>query len=119
MRCCVASIFEMPYEAVPHFAESGDCIAAMNDWLRAIGIPLRAFDFEYPESSTVEEFVESADLWWWIGVVRSALFKGTTHGVVMHGSDVAYDPTPIHPVRPYRFIGGIVFVATNPVVVIR
>lgn len=61
VKCCVASILELPYEAVPHFVayewlvvpratdgvasgqpEQVDYFTALNDWLRETGWALRA-----------------------------------------------------------------------------
>lgn len=66
VKCCVASVLELPYEAVPHFVagewlvapravngmvagppERVDWFTALNDWLRSAGWALHATNTSY------------------------------------------------------------------------
>lgn len=83
VKCCVASILELPYEAVPHFVagewlvapratdgviagppERVDWFTALNDWLRETGWALRASQTLYYKSPLPRGPVESVFDWY-------------------------------------------------------
>lgn len=51
---------------------------------------------------------------WWIASVISQNFEDSTHAVVMFNDQVAFDPSLKPPTAPYEFVGGEIFVATEP-----
>lgn len=51
---------------------------------------------------------------YWIASVISENFEDATHAIVMLGDQVAFDPSMKPRRTPYAFIGGSVFVATDP-----
>jgi hypothetical protein len=123
IRACIASIFELPIEEVPHFAESPrGWFRSLQDWLRPMGLVM-----EHDEHQPVDA-PPSYHYGWWMASVESENFEGGTHAVVMRGllnpgegmaHEVAHDPSP-HPRRtPYRFVGARYFVALDPAVIAR
>lgn len=126
-RACVASIFELPLDAVPHFGATdppSGWFTAVQEWLRPMGLVLDQRSHKEPS--------DSPKFWppgWWIASVESENFPGSTHAVVMHGYydqplgedwhiRVAHDPSP-HPRRtPYVFRGAYWFVARDPALVV-
>lgn len=122
-RACIASIFELRAEDVPHF------VANESRWFRDLLEWLR------PMSLTVEHAshapTDSPPYWpagWWIATVLSENFEGATHAVVMRGTfsggdenwmRVAHDPSP-HPRRtPYVFVGRYSFVTLDAAAIAR
>lgn len=51
---------------------------------------------------------------WWIASVISENYEDSTHAVVMFDDQVAFDPSTTPRRTPYEFIGGEIFVATDP-----
>lgn len=146
VKCCIASILELPYDDVPHFVarevkdasgKSLEWLSGVNHWLRERGYPLWLKAWRHHKTAAeVFELREQMGLqpgepmpatlmyraskhaeWcdgYWIATVISENFEDSTHAIVMHNDQVAFDPST-HPRRtPYEFIGGEVFVATNP-----
>jgi len=75
-RACVASILELPIEAVPHFMEmSGDWFEHFDDWLRKQGLFAMEVRLQEPPAC----FVSSHDVW----CILSAMGPhGVMHSVV-------------------------------------
>lgn len=146
VKCCIASILELPYEDVPHFVarEVRDAegkalwwFEGVNHWLRERGYPLRlhhwtnsltaAEVFARREAIGLQpgESMPALDMYrasphpdrhdgWWIASVISENFEQSTHAIVMNGDMVAFDPSATPRRTPYAFIGGNIFVATDP-----
>lgn len=126
LRACVASIFELPIEDVPHFAAAPSWFGAMHEWLRPMGLVVETKEYGGKSLDAPELYYSG----WWIASVESENFEGCTHAVVMRGlynskpddarwCDVAHDPSP-HPRRtPYRFRGARYFVAFDPALIAR
>jgi hypothetical protein len=142
-KCCVASILELPYEAVPHFVAAEWLVdpgtgveprktswhVAINDWLMREGWELRYHDRTYyknpaPKSVNGEDvpywdYLEKHEYpprrydTFWIASVLSANFRNGTHAIVMHGNEVVFDPSPRQRRVPYVFVGEGVFVPTD------
>lgn len=127
LRACVASIFELPIEQVPHFAAAEpNWFNAIQRWLRPMGLVL---DTEHhPPTDQPPRWT----MGWWIASVESENFPGQTHAVVMRGTmteygdgdaaswmDVAHDPSPNPRRTPYVFRGAYWFVALNPAAIAR
>jgi hypothetical protein len=123
LRACIASIFELPLEEVPHFVALGTgWHAALQNWLRPMGLVMQS----YPYRGAVD-----VPAWWpsgwWIASVESEVYPGGSHAVVMRGTEtiddvedwmaVAHDPSP-HPRRtPYKFREAKFFVALDPALI--
>ncbi len=146
VKCCIASIFELAYEDVPHFVarEVKDATGkalwwfeGVNYWLRERGYPLRlhhwtnnltaAEVFKRREDLGLEpgQSMPALDMYrvsphpdrhdgWWIASVISENFEQSTHAIVMCDGEVAFDPSTKPRRTPYQFIGGSIFVATDP-----
>lgn len=146
VKCCIASILELPYETVPHFvarevkdAEGNplEWLAGVNHWLRECGFPLWLDTWRhYKTAAEVFALREQMGLrpgesmpatlmyrareraerreGYWIATVISENFENSTHAIVMHDDQVAFDPS-LKPRRtPYEFVGGCVFIASDP-----
>lgn len=141
VKCCVASILELPYEDVPHFVNREvndadgkplDWYSGVNHWLRERGYPLWLHTWRHHKTST-EVFAErerrglqpgepmpaNANKFpdpiggYWIASVISENFEDSTHAIVMLNDQVAFDPSTRPRRTPYEFIGWGVFVATD------
>lgn len=102
VQSCLASIFEVPYEAAPVIWEPdsdthrADWLFVLNQWLRERGFGLQNFhrrEGDNPQRSPWH-FVG-----YWIGGVWSPRFTEPdgspgAHAVVMRGSDLVWDPNP-------------------------
>jgi hypothetical protein len=127
LRACVASIFELPIDQVPHFAEAESWFSAMCDWLRPMGLVVEIQSYG-GESRDLPKRYHSG---WWIASVESENIPGCTHAVVMRGMyndyagddgkwyEVAHDPSPHPRLTPYRFRAAYHFVALDPAVISR
>lgn len=98
LTACLSSIFEVPYEDVPLFCdqETGEPIRwwrkACDDWLAERG---------WAQLERVRQTDEGGDPmrcpWrfpgYWIAGVKSPRYDGS-HAVVMHRSELVWDPNP-------------------------
>lgn len=130
LKCCVASILELPYEEVPHFAAgewkkigtSGTgWLFDLNDWLETRGGLLSAsanYYYKYPERMTDEYVLEVRPRnWhatWWIGAVVPVRNAGYYHAVVMDGASVVHDPGLEKPRAAYEFLGEVLLLLSDP-----
>jgi hypothetical protein len=125
-RACVASIFELPLDEVPHFVEGPSWWRDFGRWVAEVLPGVRPCNTTYrkPEGEGAARrlvFDKSPDYpkesrpGYWIGCVMSENFgDDATHAVVMLDGEVAHDPSP-HPRRtPYEFVGGTWFAAADP-----
>lgn len=140
VKCCVASVLELAYEVVPHFVAcevliprlgsepyAADWYTGLNYWLRTNGWALQARHTSYYKNPIPREYSAELELYeqlerpklgrhagYWIASVVSENFEGSTHAVVMLDGEVAFDPSMLPRRTPYRFVGEMSFVATNP-----
>lgn len=143
LKACVASVLELPYEDVPHFAvgewklnpmtgekpKDVGWSSALNDWLLRGGWPLRVVALYYhrrdlpslPKGKTrayldhfeLSDYPRHSQPGYWIASVVSANIPGVTHAVVMLDHQVAFDPSPRQRRVPYAFLASYLFVATD------
>jgi hypothetical protein len=91
LKCCVASMFEKPYEEVPNFIEynNGDWLLAMRYYLEHLNL--------YPIMLKREEpFHQEVD---YIAIgksprARDELGLTYSHAVIMNGNKMIHDPHP-------------------------
>lgn len=141
VKCCVASLLELPYEDVPHFVAhevmipqpggepyASDWFTGLNYWLRTTGWALRAVHTSYHKNPLPREAASTFDWYepyerprltsphmgYWIASVISENFERSTHAVVMLDGDVVHDPSTKPRRTPYQFVSETHFVATNP-----
>lgn len=141
VKCCVASVLELPYDDVPHFVahevlvpdaagalQRVDWLTGLNHWLCTSGWALRATQTTYYKSPLPRRVESEFDLYdpydsprswsagqgYWIASVISENFERRTHAVVMLDGAVAFDPSPRPRRTPYQFVGETHFVATRP-----
>lgn len=101
-RCCVASIFDLPAEAVPHFCEFGKEPAGpdgelpsegrLRMWLKDRGFAVVWFQINRPE----DDFSEAALQFHHIRGGKTR--RGTNHDTVYFGRKLAHDPQWADPV---------------------
>lgn len=123
-RACVASIFELPLDQVPHFLEPqvSRWFLRAQEWLKQFAL---ALDYDsHPAAARPPRYPRG----WWIASVESELFPGSQHAVVMRGIEldtdeppwrVAWDPSPRPRTTPYVFRGATWFVALDPAAIAR
>lgn len=152
VKACVASILELPYDAVPHFVAGevlGDDGKTRLDWLGGMRkwferarygcVPIHRSYFKHVEcqqawyreraAAGIIDTTGRDCLWlfdatdqtpyhegYWIASVISENFAGGTHAIVMNGNTVAHDPSPYPRREPYRYVGELRFIATNPAI---
>lgn len=123
-RACVASIFELAPEDVPHFTErESRWFSDFIEWLRPMGLTIEHASHEPSERPPYRP------AGWWIASVRSENFEHETHAVVMRGTftpfdgedwtAVAHDPSPKLRRTPYVFVGRYSFAALDPAQIAR
>lgn len=135
VKCCVASILELPYEDVPHFVADEWLIdgsriwwlAALNDWLQYRGFNLEATQDVYWKNEISRECklndryerlsrprFRDFRTGFWMASVISENFADSTHAIVMHGDSVAFDPSTKPRRTPYEFVAETLFVCKEP-----
>ena len=87
---CLASLFELPIEAVPNFFEVGGndaplWWAAVRDWLRPHGFGVMSLSF--PNPSLFEEF----EGWF---IVSGESIRGVQHATLWRNGKLVHDPHP-------------------------
>lgn len=142
LRCAFASVLELPYEDVPHFAAMGDnWFTEQTNWLAERNLRLLTVWNGAPGEHMTPPMVPS-DGYWLAGVVsrrvehlcgacspddpgfmndgRLCTFcrgwgkrKGG-HVIVMKGAEVAWDPHPLREQGHGGFIDAQVFVPLDP-----
>src|SRR5260221_538147 len=117
MTACLASIFERPYEEAPVLADPDTC-GPVEQWLGVMPLWLHERGF-HPQSFSLKEHhgarpPRSPWHWptYWMAGVLSPRFtekhpetgedEPGHHAVVMHNSDLVWDP---HPARADRHLG--------------
>lgn len=103
IRCCIASILELPRIDVPHFVQtypdsdgsSPGWWNYMQEWLGSRGLVAATFELRGARKPVLlGSRLPFAPAGYWIGVVRSAL-TGGLHAVVMRGGELVWNPNPL------------------------
>jgi hypothetical protein len=86
MAACIASILEVPLDAVPNVGTLPDWQLRINEWLRSRGLftVLIAWDEKY-----VRQYMPTA----WL-VVAGWAERGLRHATVYRGTELVHDPHP-------------------------
>ena len=112
LRACVASIFELPLEDVPHFvADPRTWLPALADWLSPMGLGIDYEEYGGAWEKAPRRLHEGH----WIAGVSSQRFPGGRHAVVMDFDRIAWDPSPTPRTVPYLFDAEKFFVVIDPV----
>lgn len=142
VRACVASIFEMELDEVPHFVEimyqrqarhelskewEHTQWGLMNSWAWSFGIGVNQVTYQSQGHYLWSDEPLQYHPGYWIGTVQSrdpAVAKmnekekpgRSTHAVVMNGPDLVHDPNPDSRAKlmPYRFGGETWFELAHP-----
>ncbi len=99
-KCCLASVLELPYEAVPNFVDLGHrderfgWFGLAQNWLRE-QCHLALIYKGHKESERPKQFWDG----YWIASVTTKVFSSGTHAVVMKWDELVWDPSP------FRFRG--------------
>lgn len=120
VRASIASILERDYDEVPHFGLL-ECEPPfrrfdyyLNRWLTEQGYPFQYGEWYFTSSSFGIHFPG-----WCLGLVASKTLANTNHMVVMHNSEVRWDPSvnggkPEYDALPYEFLGIGYFYVPDP-----
>jgi hypothetical protein len=121
LRACVASVFELPIEDVPHFVAEDDWWNAWRRWTEDRGFILGNAFHSFEDDDPTNLNGHPSEGIYWIATVKSPrLVKedGTPglHVVVMRGGELAWDPHPGPKKGEHLgFVGhGYLFVAPDP-----
>jgi hypothetical protein len=120
-RACVASIFELELDEVPHFMDldyriwhvdrsKSNWWSMVNAWAWDFGVGFNRLS--YPARRRPKNWHPG----WWIASVRSRCQDGATHAIVMHGNEVKHDPSPLSRAleERYWFLGEGWFELAHP-----
>lgn len=142
LKCCLASLLELDYADVPHFAAMGDAWhSEWMGWMHARGWAVSQWSCPSGPNERPSSWREPG---YWLGVVKSPRMPkpcepcggqgwvldsddgqecpycgatGTTYGthmVVMEGGEIAWDPHPKRADGHMGFVEGYVLVALDP-----
>lgn len=143
MKCCFASVLELDYDDVPHFAAMEDWYGESRRWLAARGWALHGFNVAAShEDLPVAKPSITVDGYWLAGVVsrriqnpcgvcapndRGFMLDGTpcpyckgwgktlgSHMIVMLNDEIAWDPHPRRADGHGGFTNGYFFRALDP-----
>jgi hypothetical protein len=103
-RACIASMLDLPTEAVPHFAVDAegkmlngeDASLKLMEFLRPLGFSYVEVPFSLAEGDTVDDALTKIGAAWMRDVHWTLLGKskrGFNHVVVCRGAKVVHDPT--------------------------
>ena len=90
-RACIASILELPIDAVPNLARFP------KNWYLVMVAFLRALDYDYygtgfPHSHKIKEYTVKGFV---IASVKSRTFEGVNHSIVINSKGICvHDPNP-------------------------
>jgi len=128
LAACLASVLEIPLDAVPNaakvwardpYAQDPDVTAEgwklVRDWLARLGLDV--WNLGGPD-----DLGDWRPDGYWLGVFESPRLAPATHIVVCRGSDVVWDPHPAaseQPVQPETLRSVYVLVAADPVKLAR
>jgi len=99
LRACVASLLDMDIKKVPNFVANGR--GDNGKWFshpkRGLNMFLWNHGYEYfGYSPAIEAVRDCAGIdGYFIGVVDSVNFKGSTHAVIFKGLELVHDPSPL------------------------
>lgn len=117
LKCCLASLLELHYDSVPHFASMGDMWwIEMTNWLAERGWRLHNayWTVEPDDRATLTGYTEG----YWLATVKSLRQRPDgshiNHMVVMHGSEVVWDPHPARADGHLGFIDGAFLAPIDP-----
>jgi len=115
LRACVASVLELPYEAVPQFAVADDWVERLQEWLAPRGLFYLQLAVEHPYSPGLLRYLRGHYL-----VIGEQSRGGTVHCVVGGaGGEQAHDPHPLRrgvlPIEGQLTLG--FFVQSDPPIV--
>ena len=89
-RACLASILELPIDAVPNFMRFPKWFDVMQGFLRSLDY--NCYGTGFPHSHKIREYAIKGFV---IASVDSRTFKNTTHSVVVNSKGVCvHDPNP-------------------------
>ncbi|HYC63550.1 MAG TPA: hypothetical protein VEC14_02375 [Reyranellaceae bacterium] len=96
-RAAVASVLQLPYEAVPHFMDHGVSAAEAGrierEWLHSIGLTMICLPFNADLSHLLSGLGACApDVHYILGGTSR---NGTGHSVVCRGGEIVHDPSPV------------------------
>lgn len=136
VAACVASIFELSLDEVPHFVEimyqrqarhdvekewEQSWWGLLNRWAWDFGIGVNRLTYSQNNERISSKVPLHYHPGYWIGSVESrdpalAEMANTFHAIVMQGYDVVHDPNPDSRVKkiPYRFCGETWFELAHP-----
>lgn len=137
VRACVASIFEMDLEEVPHFVEimyqrqarhdvnkewEHSQWGLMNRWAWSFGVGVNRVTYQAAGQYLWAAAPLNYHPGYWIGTVESrdpavaAMGGKWTHAVVMNGPEMVHDPNPDSRAikLPYRYGGETWFELAHP-----
>jgi hypothetical protein len=91
---CMASLLDLPIEAVPHFTEmipvGPEWVDLINGWLRRFG--LAYLEFEITDVAGWKPFLDG--LGYHVLSGPSPRHEGATHAVIARGGAMVFDPHP-------------------------
>lgn len=120
LQACVASIFELPLDEVPHFVGEDDWWNAWRTWIEGRGFMLGNAFHTFEDHEQTKLNGHPSDGIYWIATVKSPrLVKENgepgLHSIVMCGGEVAWDPHPERHLGHLGFVGlGYTFIAPDP-----
>lgn len=97
LRACVASILDLPIKKVPNFVANsrGNNGKWFNHPKRGLNIFLWNHGYEYIGYESAISAIKNCKgiNGYFIGIVDSINFKGSTHAVIFHGLELVHDPS--------------------------
>lgn len=137
LRACVASIFELTLDEVPHFVEimyqrqarhdtekewGQSSWGMLNSWAWSFGVGVNEFIYQFQGRRMWTAEPLHYHPGYWIASVDSRdpstaqMGSNFAHAVVMNGPEVKHDPNPDSRAvnEPYRFRGEIWFELAHP-----
>lgn len=91
MRACVASLFELSYEDVPHFVEHENWWQIWNDWLADRNLRLGSAFFSVEDDDRTKLNGWPGDVWWLAGVTSPRIRQRCTHCKGTALTNLTYD----------------------------
>ena len=88
LQACIASLFEMPLEDVPHFVLKGDWVKTLDNWLAQFDLQSVDIDLEYMRQ-------QGGDMWKPYGyhlICGKSPRTDCEHAVVGYGGKMVFDP---------------------------
>lgn len=111
-RACVASLLELPLDAVPDFmniTEEADWTVALSVWLEAY-TPYTPLFISADADGHLTPFTPAT---YWLCCGKNN--QGHLHAAVYRGSDLCHDPLGMHNTGIVTPMVAILFVAFNPI----